>query len=90
MKTRTLLLLHTRNSLILKIGIITVKVWKKNFQTKEHKEKVDVTVVISQKLDLKPKLIKRYKDISYSSKEASTKITFHSIFIPQTQWLPHF
>jgi hypothetical protein len=71
-------LLHTGNPTHLRDNdrhYLRVKGWKTIFQASGPKKQVGVAILISNKIDFQPKVIKKDKrGISYSSKVKSTKM----------------
>ena len=54
---------------------LRVKGWEKTFQANGLKKQARVAILILNKVDFQPKVIKKIrKDTSYSSKEKSTKM----------------
>lgn len=56
---------HSRNTLTSNIDILSIKEWKKIFQTNGPKKQAGVAIFISDKRDLKAKLIQSGEELFY-------------------------
>ena len=90
METGSILLWHTRNIFQHQgIQYISVKGWKNIFQAYGSRKQAGIAIVISSKIDFKPKLIKRdVRHFILIKEKKSTKMAFKSL-ISMTQMKGH-
>jgi hypothetical protein len=75
-KPESIFLLYPKRHLNIKDLLLQGKKLEKTFQANGPKKQVGVAILVSDKIDFKPKLIRRQgKDTTDSSKEKSTKRT---------------